>query len=109
MGLVISIFRDSYDSSANVFYSKRDITLTNVEGPFQPNENAPAAKLTTNALGNFIIVPDDDYSEKEGPQMFGGTYGATSDSRFSSATKTYGAIPIHDRRETWKEYDRLTR
>lgn len=41
--------------------------------------------------------------------MFGGAYGATSDSRFSDMIGgMYGAVPIHDRTETWEQYDLLS-
>lgn len=110
MGLMVEIYRSEYDTKLNVFYRKKGVTVINIEGPFEPSEDSPAAKLAKNSLGNWIIVPADDYDEnKLGPQMFGGTYGATSDSRFSRATKTYSAIPIHDRRETWELYYELSR
>ena len=108
MGLHVSIYRDDYDSDHNVFYGKRRLTITNVEGPFEPTEDAPAALLTKHA-GNFIVIPDDGYTTAAGPQMSGGTYASTSDSRWRRATGLYAAIPIHDRRETWAEYEQLSR
>lgn len=41
--------------------------------------------------------------------MAGGNFAGTSDSRFSDMTGFYGAISIHDRDETWEQYDRLSR
>ena len=42
--------------------------------------------------------------------MMGGNYAATSDSRFSELCgHQYGAIAIHDRQETWEEYEILSR
>ena len=47
---------------------------------------------------------------KDAGWMMGGNYAATSDSRFSRMTGNYyEAIPIHDRQETWAEYDMLSR
>ena len=108
MGLHVSIYRDDYDSDHNVFYGKRRLTITNVEGPFEPTDDAPAALLTKHA-GNFIVIPDDGYTDDAGPQMNGGTYASTSDSRWRRAIGIYAAIPIHDRRETWAEYERYSR
>lgn len=113
MGLLITIYRDDYDSKMNAFYGKRKLVLVNVEGPFQPTDDAPAAVLVTgHSNRSAIIVPADDY--KDGVQMFGGTFGSTSDSRFSEAVKaltgtSHFAVAIHDRRETWEQYEQFSR
>jgi hypothetical protein len=111
MGLLVSIYRSDYDSTMNVFKGKRQVTLTNVSGPFEPTEDAPAAKLVQGYGKTAIIVPEDEYTD--GAQMFGGTYAATSDSRFSEAVKalsgiSHVAVAVHDRRETWEEYERFS-
>jgi hypothetical protein len=108
MGLIVSIYRSEYDCELNVFYGKTHVTVTNVDGPFSPREDAPAGKLIQHA-GNWVLVPDDGYTEELGPQMAGGTYATTSDSRWSEKIGTYGATPIHDRRETWAQYEALSR
>lgn len=42
--------------------------------------------------------------------MMGGNYAATSDSRFSRLVgDMYGAVAIHDRQESWEEYEMLSR
>lgn len=42
--------------------------------------------------------------------MAGGNFAHTSDSRFSDMCgHQYGALAIHDRQETWEEYDILSR
>ena len=112
MGLIASIYRSSYDSQMNVFYGKSEVTLINVEGPFNPTENAPAAKLIQGYGNTVIIVPADD--EFEGVQMNGGTYASTSDSRFQRAVEkiagvSHFAVAIHDRRESWEDYERFSR
>ena len=118
MGLIVEIFRNSArsrdDEQLNAFKGVNAVTLINVEGPFPPAPDAPAALLETNALGNPIIVPVERPENTAGP-MFGGTYGATSDSRFGEAIRAisrqyvYGALPVHDRFESWELYDRLSR
>jgi hypothetical protein len=112
MGLIVSIYRADYDSTMNVFHGKSRITLVNVDGPFQPTENAPAAKLVAGYGKTAIIVPADD--EFDGVQMMGGTFASTSDSRFQRAVEklvgvSHHAVAIHDRRETWAEYEAFSR
>lgn len=111
MGLLVSIHRGDYDSEMNVFYGKRQVTVVNVEGPFEPREDAPAAKLVKGYGNTVIIVPAD--SDFDGAQMFGGTFGATSDSRFQRAVEeivgvSHFAVSIHDRRETWAQYQQYS-
>jgi hypothetical protein len=113
MGLIVSIYRADYDSTMNVFHGKSRITLVNVDGPFQPTENAPAAKLVAGYGNTAIIVPADE-TEFDGVQMMGGTFASTSDSRFQRAVEklvgvSHHAVAIHDRRETWAEYEAFSR
>ncbi len=112
MGLIVSIYRAEYDSSMNVFYGKSKVTLINVDGPFEPTAEAPAAKLVQGYGKTAIIVPADDFTD--GFQMMGGTYGSTSDSRFARAVEaltgvSHVAVAIHDRRETPVEYEQFSR
>jgi hypothetical protein len=109
MGLRVDIYRDrSYDCELNAFFGKSTVTVENIPGPFDPDDDAPAAVLTRNALGNPIITPRDLPVNMAGP-MFGGTYAASSDSRFGRAAGIYGALPIHDRFETWARNEMMTR
>ena len=42
--------------------------------------------------------------------MDGGNYAASCDGRFSRMVgDMYGAVPIHDRQETWEQYEALSR
>ena len=108
MGLIVYIYRSNYDSTLNAFHGKERICVTNIEGPFKPSEDCPEAELTTNALGNPIIRPV--FAEPmDGVVMNGGTFASTSDSRFSEAVGIYGAIPIHDRVESWALYESMSR
>lgn len=106
------------------------VTLVNVEGPFEPTEEAPAALLIHGNLRDTVkIVPavqdtveDGDWFPRVsmsggrdiGP-MFGGCYVATSDSRFGQAVERLlghrysGAVALHDRFETQEDYDALSR
>lgn len=111
MGLTVEILRGSYNSSRNVFRNVSEVTLVNVEGPSEPTDKRPAAVLKSGPLNTLHIVPV-DYSEFEplgkGFLCFGGTYAATSDSRFHRAIQSLGgnshvAIAIHDFYETFEE------
>lgn len=41
--------------------------------------------------------------------MSGGAYAASSDGRFDRMVEMYGAVPVHDRVETYEQNDRLSR
>lgn len=112
MGLHIDIYKDSrMGDSTNGGVTSRfpvmGLTLVDVDGPFEPSEKYPAARLVTKTFGGDTtvrIVPEEEI-EKGSWTMFGGNYGATSDSRFNDAvskllgSRFYGALPIHDRVE----------
>jgi hypothetical protein len=120
MGIIVSVLRSFHqyedadgnwleinDSTnggiTNVETGVHKLTIINAEGPFEPDEKAPAAVIALTPFGNAKIVPADD--PKGTGVMFGGNYAATSDSRFNEAIKKmtgqdfYGAVPIHDRKE----------
>lgn len=114
MGLLVEVFRASehYDCTNKGISSKaHHICLVNVEGPFTPNAQTPAAMLAKgNGPGLVKIVPAvwceiGEYNPDPRWCMMGGNYAATSDSRFHSAVeqitghRSYGAVPIHDRIE----------
>ena len=106
MGLNVNIYKCSKfgDCTLNGV-SSRDIEglcLTNVEGPFEPSDLYPAAKLKKGPFNSLHIKPA--WNEDE-HTMDGGNFAATSDSRFSDACREllghhfYGAVAIHDRVE----------
>ena len=118
MGLYVGIYRDtSFSDCTNngvtsEFREFKGLCLTNVDGPFDPNSEYPAAKLekVTHRWGSHVrIVPDE---VKDQDSMMGGNYAATSDSRFREAVEEllghnfYGALPVHDRVET-REQQRM--
>jgi hypothetical protein len=108
MGLLVDVYKNGKYDCTNGGVSSRNIKglcLTNVDGPFDPCDEYPAAKLVKQTFGfgsSVKVIPE----EAEGKQtMMGGNYAATSDSRFSDAIAArlghnfYGAVPIHDRVE----------
>lgn len=108
MGLLVNVYKSGNYDCTNGGVSSRNIKglcLTNVDGPFDPCDEYPAAKLVKQTFGfgsSVKVIPE----EAEGKQtMMGGNYAATSDSRFSQAVEAmlgnhfYGAVPIHDRVE----------
>lgn len=129
MGLHISVYRDAdgHDSTnGGISSCVKNLTVVNADGPFEPTADAPAVILESHARGIVRLVPavqvdgqwvgfrPSDKSQAEflpqygavGP-MFGGNYGATSDSRFrekitelTGSGNFYGAVAIHDRYES---------
>lgn len=111
MGLIVNVYRSgNYDCTNGGISATVDrVCVVNIKGPFEPNENMPAAILTTNQVGNPVLKPafyvsPRVYEVQNGWFMMGGNYAATSDSRFGEALRAmgvdfYGAIPIHDRQE----------
>lgn len=116
MGIMVDVYRSvtQYDEwleiddctnngLTNIETGAHRLTIVNADGPFDPDEKAPAAVITMTPYGDPKIVPADNPEGKG--VMFGGNYAATSDSRFGEAIKRitgkdfYGAVAIHDRKE----------
>ena len=107
MGIHVNIYKSGdYDCTigGESSYAK-GFTVTNCEGPFEPCENYPAAKIVKQKFGfgcSLKLVPE---SKKDKWTMFGGNFASTSDSRFSElceellGTNFYGAVAVHDRVE----------
>lgn len=125
-GLHASVFRCALGDCTNNGKSKyaKNICIVNLSeilgydcDIFDADEDAPAFKLVAgNLRGTVKLVPVGDEREGKGAgPMFGGNYAATSDGRFGKACRKivggefYGAVAIHDRFETWKDYDALSR
>lgn len=107
MGLIINVYKTEglygMDCTNGGISSKAEgLCIVNVEGPFKPSDKHPPAILDKH-VGHAIIKP---VGMDRQWLMFGGNYGSTSDSRFSTAIEQltghrfYGAVPIHDRTET---------
>ena len=109
MGLTVEIYKcdrsaDCTNGGLSGYPYFEGITLTNVEGPFEPNDRYPAATLEVGPFNSVYIKFDRD---KERHTMHGGNFAASCDSRFNSAIKKlighhfYGAVAIHDRTEDY--------
>jgi hypothetical protein len=116
MGMLVSIYRSDYDSTRNLFHGCRRLVVTNVDGPFDPSPDTPAAILDRGPFGDPIIVPDFSSFPADRPAgpMYGGTFASTSDSRWCAAVKAatghrIDAVRIHDRFDTWDDHYALTR
>lgn len=121
-GMTITVYYNpKYRSCAADGASARceEITVVNL-GPdcelYEPTPKAPAFRLEPgNLRGTAKLVPVEQPPNKThaGP-MFGGNYGATSDGRFNRAVERItgapfsGAVPIHDRFDTWADHYMLT-
>lgn len=117
-GIRVSIYKDGGRSWSNGGISDLHDEATLIlpdGGPFKPTFDAPAIKIVGNTAGTIKAIPYDDTKwrhEKPIGPMMGGSYIATSDSRFSEETERvlgarfYGAVPLHDRFETQSDYDR---
>lgn len=72
-------------------------------------------RLEAGAFGTIKLVPIKPVPENHVGYMMGGCYVATSDGRLNRLIEKtfgchfYGAIALHDRTETWEDYDLLTR
>lgn len=109
--LVAHIFRTPlYADCSNGGISARcdRVTIVNCDGPdIMPTEDAPAVRLDKRAdvLRLVPVVWNGVEWVTAGWHMFGGTYVATSDSRFADACRRvlgarfYGAVALHDRTE----------
>lgn len=122
MGLRAEVYRTARlgDCSNGGLSSRVDtVTIVNAEGPFKPDEHAPAVLLQKGPMGTVNAVPVTAFGEGwaldrpgggVGPMM-GGAYIATSDSRFREKVDNlldgsgfYGAVALHDRFETAAQY-----
>lgn len=109
MGLIAYIYRQEDDRDAIDM-----VTVVNIDGPFDPAPHRPAVLLEDGPLRGtkriVLATQKDDGSwhmeRREGHvgPMMGGTYVATSDSRFREAAGFYGAVAFHDRFETPEQY-----
>ena len=111
MGMIVHVYRDSFADCTNGGVSSQydGLCVVNVDGPFDPCDKYPAAKLVDDApMGRPYpkIVPL-DLLESNKWVMFGGNIAHTGDSRFKQAVEKWGggpagALPIFDRVEQSK-------
>ena len=112
--LPVDVFRHSHGDCTNNGVSSRYETLYLIcdEGFVDVDENNPPDNLVKLVKRNFPWHKDPIYHiepfvDPEGAGwMMGGNYAATSDSRFQRMVgDMYGAVPIHDRQETYEMYE----
>ena len=119
MGLIAEIYKSSGSNCSADGISNRfnSVTIVNAEGPFDPAEDRPAVLLILgpgNRVGSgpkhVIAVPAEFVNGRwvelkgQGSRMNGGTFIATSDSRYHELVERLGgvrgtAISFHDRFE----------
>lgn len=78
-----------------------------VDGPFEPDTEAPEVKLVRRNIGGRPYVHAEPVVPVKPGNVgycFGGTYISTSDSRFPADYP----IPLHDRQDTQEDYDHLS-
>jgi hypothetical protein len=114
MGLRIYVLKNPLGDCTNGGISScvDSLTVVNIDGPFEPADDAPPVLLVEHHRGCLSLVPAERsqggtaWRKVQGKHfMMGGNYGATSDGRFSGKCETllghrfYGAVAIHDRVE----------
>lgn len=106
MGLLVFVHRPAgFPDGTNDGISGRHTKLcvVNVEGPFEPSDDIPAAIVKPSPTGRtWVIEPVEKPEGMVGP-MHGGNLADATDSRW-----TYGAVRIHDRFETEETYRALS-
>ena len=117
--LFVEVFSNPlYRGCANGGVSERydSLYVACPEGNYEVEDTNPRlVKLEANAFGTIKAVPLAKVKANEVGYMFGGSYISTSDSRFSDMCEQllghpfYGAVALHDRTETYEEYDILSR
>jgi hypothetical protein len=106
-GLRVSIYRSDYDCHLNSLHGKKQAVLIGADIPeiIEADEDCPELVLM-GAKGKYnYCEPNKSIPEGHTSYMDGGTFIYSCDSRFPFE----GAIPVHDRTETWELYDRMSR
>jgi hypothetical protein len=109
-GMRAQIYRHGIHDTSNGGLSSRVAEVT-VVGPgipqlVEPTDDAPAVELgDAGLLGNTVARPRANPPAGSTPWMSGGAFIFSNDSRFP-----YGdPIRLHDRSESWAQYDALSR
>ena len=80
---------------------------------FAPSERAPEVELIIRDNGSIrwlSLEPAADGPADCTPYMAGGNYAGSTDSRWSELCGSHGPlVSVHDRTETWEQYDALSR
>lgn len=116
--LSLSIFKnEGQDFSNGGLSSKTNTCYIECEEGYIEESRVPQdqiVKLELGAFGSIHLVPIKEVPKNNVGYMFGGCYVSTSDGRFDKMVekllghRLYGAVALHDRTETQKEYDWLS-
>lgn len=115
--LIIEVYKHNGEDFSNGGITSRfnELLLVCDDGYIDIDEDNPPENLVV-FEDRFMfgercgyIRPYAEHPEDRTPYMAGGAYAASSDSRFSEMVGIYGAVPVHDRTETWEEYELLSR
>jgi len=115
-GLLVHVFRstsigDTTNGGVTGKHNALVLLVPGLDAPTEPDYTRPALVFVERYIGgkpaHFAIPAADARMHDAGytTPMFGGHFVWSSDSRFP----TPGPIPVHDRYETWSEYDRMSR
>ena len=75
---------------------------------FSPTDDAPEVTLVIrdNGYHHWLhLEPVAGTPEGHTTYMMGGNYAGTSDARWSELVGDHGPVAVHDRTETWAQYD----
>lgn len=100
MGLHADIYESkSIGNCSNNGVSSRfkTVTIINMDGPFDPSDNAPAVLLQWNGDYPYLIPVGPEANVRGVGPMAGGAFAYSSDSRFRRVCPN--PISIHDRYE----------
>lgn len=103
-------FGDCSNNGVSARYDRLTMITENEVLDFTGDKKNVVVKIDRVLFGKImpVLVPLEVYNEYKAsklPIMFGGNFGYTSDSRFGFDYP----LPIHDRVETWDEYEALSR
>ena len=110
--LSVEIFKSRHGDCSNHGISSKfnEILIPCETGYMEVDENNPPENLcrvVVRDLGFCEYVHVEPWNKAKGAGwMYGGTIVDTSDSRFRKATGIDYPLHLHDRDESWEEYDR---
>lgn len=110
--LRIHVYRDNLGDCTNEGISSKynDLLLICENGYIEIDENnlpENLVEVVEGFKGYKYLRPYKKADKDKTGYMMGGNYAGSSDSRFCQINQY--PLPIHDRQETWEQYDMLTR
>lgn len=115
--LPVNIYKHKGDDCSNGGISSRyneilllcDDGFINVDMDNPPENLCKVVKRNLWGRGYVHIEPIKEIGKDRTGYMHGGCVVSTSDSRFGRATGVDYPVNLHDRTETWQEYDMMSR